>query len=370
LATFNGYKVNSGVKWSVTKDTCIVKMFPKKQSGVKKYGYKAVKKSWKNYCPYCKKKGVLEGFGHGKGEFGVEGGLRCKKCDADWCGVTGQDTGTRKNMKNLTPAPTTSNAKTKSTQNSDLQEKLTSANEGFANNRNPIKSEGSLSLSPLYDINPCDYVKLTYPLAKAHEELVSGDGGLVKFVSSATISAKGISISVTDDVPMPDNYQDESSSDTSSTSNNTSTNSMLNGKNLGKYQKKTRLKGAELKTFPKIFKYFRDEDQGGNGGFDYNFYMNHKKGGDIYQFNESSAKYNWTNKLYNCVDCSWLIYEACLGAGIKGVNIIHGSALFSSGKTIGHFWITYNGKRYDGTSKTARNYVKKKTVVSSSSVLK
>jgi len=366
MATFEGYKVKSGVRWKITKDTCIIKSYPKK-SGVT---YKLYKKSWKNYCPACKKHGTLQGFGHGKGEWGVEGGLRCKKCDADYCGVTGKDTGTSAKAKKrkLTKAPTTSTAKSSATDNSDLQDILSKIADEYLQNRNPVKSVGKLILSPLYEINPCDYLQLAPPLFSSSDELVAGSGsGVVKFVSACTITAEGNEVTIVDEVPEPaDAYKPVTARPNS---NNVSESAVLNTKGLKPYQKKLRKLGAELKTFKNIYNYFKTRD--GKGGYIYSFYYEHyNKAADIYAYDESSAKYNMTKKLANCVDYSWLIFEACMGARIKGVNIIHGTATFSSGKTYGHFWNTYNGKIYDASTKSGHNYRKKKVVISSTTQLK
>ena len=76
--------VLKGVK-QVSKDnnTITVKTYPSKKG----YEYKLTKHTWKNYCPLCKSKGTLT-FNPKKTP---EGEITCKKCDADYCGTSGQD---------------------------------------------------------------------------------------------------------------------------------------------------------------------------------------------------------------------------------------------------------------------------------------
>ena len=76
--------VLKGVK-QVSKDnnTITVKTYPSKKG----YEYKLTKHTWKNYCPLCKSKGTLT-FNPKKAP---EGEITCSKCDADYCGTSGQD---------------------------------------------------------------------------------------------------------------------------------------------------------------------------------------------------------------------------------------------------------------------------------------
>ena len=74
----------------------------------KGYGSKAVQKTWKNYCPLCKRHGTLT-FNPKHNETGE---WTCSKCDADYCGVSGKDAAVKVRAK-LTPATMTSNKKVK-----------------------------------------------------------------------------------------------------------------------------------------------------------------------------------------------------------------------------------------------------------------
>jgi len=246
-------------------------------------------------------------------------------------------------MSSLTTASVTGTAITNMGSIESYADALLAAKTEFEDNKVPIKSAIKISLpSGFQTIKPCDYIQLDAPLP---------DQGL-KFVESVTISNDNVDISLRDYVPEPENSYSPPSSSTSSSSGNTSRAANTAGA-TGTYQKKIRVKGAELGTFDKIFKYFKKD---GSYGMKYEFYYNHKKGGAINNYNEASGKYNYTTKRANCVDFAWLIYEACKGANIKKVGIVNGKATFGSTR-YGHAWNTYQGKRRDASSTSGRSYV-------------
>jgi len=246
-------------------------------------------------------------------------------------------------MKKLKKASVTSTSTTNSASVEDYASALLAAKTDFKDNKAPVKAETKVSLpSQFQTIRPCNYIQFKSPLP---------DTGL-KFVSSVSISSENVSLTVTDYVPEPENaYTPPSSSTTATKTNNTSRAANTAGA-TSTYQKKLRVKGAELKTFNKIFNYFK---RNGEFGMKYEFYYNHKKGGSIRSYDEASGKYNWTHKLANCVDFAWIIYEACKGANIKGVKIMNGAATFGSTR-YGHCWNTYQGKRRDASSTSGKNY--------------
>ena len=99
LVNFKGYRVKPGVKWTEDKNTITITCYPKKRTydDGRKADVKLTTKSWVNDCPTCRSykwpsKGNLFGFGIKGKWFGEEGGIKCRKCDADFCGVTGRDT--------------------------------------------------------------------------------------------------------------------------------------------------------------------------------------------------------------------------------------------------------------------------------------
>ena len=100
--------VLKGVK-QLSKDnnTITVKTYPSKKG----FEYKLTKHTWKNYCPLCKSKGTLT-FNPKKTP---EGEITCKKCDADYCGSSGQDKANKVRGK-LKPATVTGTGNTAATE--------------------------------------------------------------------------------------------------------------------------------------------------------------------------------------------------------------------------------------------------------------
>lgn len=109
-------KVLKGQKATYSKDkkTITTVAYPKKPG----YAYKPQKKTWKNYCPLCKKEGTLT-FNPKKAP---EAELTCGNghpphygggCDADYCCVSGLDTHAGKAWGKLKPATEQPTKKTK-----------------------------------------------------------------------------------------------------------------------------------------------------------------------------------------------------------------------------------------------------------------
>ena len=104
-------------------DTITVNQYPtcgccKSQSDYQ--GYKKYTKTWKNYCPHCKKSGTLADNPKGV----ADGEITCSQskggCDADYCGFCGGDKGGGDRCKNyrLTSATATSSGTSSGTTSS------------------------------------------------------------------------------------------------------------------------------------------------------------------------------------------------------------------------------------------------------------
>ena len=107
------------------------------------------------------------------------------------------------------------------------------------------------------------------------------------------------------------------------------------------------LKGKELGSVSKIYKYLKVKSAGGTGGFKYKYYIGHKvKSEDETKFGKKSAEKCWTSKTYNCVDASWLFYIMCKGAN-KKVDIIKAEYTGLDGEKRYHMYNKYKGKTYD-----------------------
>ena len=111
--------------------------------------------------------------------------------------------------------------------------------------------------------------------------------------------------------------------------------------------KKIMLKGKELGSVAKIYKYLKVTSAGGTGGFKYKYYIGHKvKSEKETEFGKKSAEKCWTSKTYNCVDASWLFYIMCKGAN-KKVDIIKAEYTGLDGEKRYHMYNKYKGKTYD-----------------------
>jgi len=125
------------------------------------------------------------------------------------------------------------------------------------------------------------------------------------------------------------------------------------------FEKMAIITARGLGSVDQIFKWLR---VGGTEGWQYSFYYNHwKNKGSAFTKDVLAMNECWNYRQANCTDFAWIFYIMCLGIGVK-VNIIHGTARFGS-KTYGHLWNTYNGKRYDCSSRNASNYRADRTVI-------
>lgn len=354
MATFKGYRVKAGVKWTEDKNSITITGYPKKSTDKKGKNIKYVKytKTWKNYCPNCKKKGTMFGFGTKGRWFGVEGGIKCKKCDSDYCGVTGRDTLNNKPRPSLKEGSnkTSSTAVKQSSSQNDKKQALSDLKKEYTEKSKP-KKDSKLILPPLKKLREGSYIELLPPLVPVPKTY---------FITSLDWGKDDVNVGLSESVPEPGTtYQEQSQTSTNaSTTSAKSTTSVKVSGAKSAIEKKIMLKGAELKNITKIYNWLKT----GKGNFSYKFYYNHIKGENINQFGVKSAEHCWNTRKANCVDFAWIFYTMCKGAKIK-VQIIHGKATFGDGTTYGHFWNKYNGKIYDASSITAHNYRNARVVI-------
>lgn len=349
---YKGFKVLAGVKWVVTQSSITITCYPKKSS----VPYKLTTKSWKNYCPTCKRSGTLTGFGqgtlsNGRGKFGVEGGIACLKCDADFCGVTGRDTYPGSTRK-LTPAGTINSATSSASSVVAAKCELTKAEAiSKANNyykaNSKSKYKGTLTLQMLPKLKAEQYCLLQLEKFKDNRQSRYWIDSVKVDISNQTMTAE-----LLESMPMPD-QEYKSDSKTTSTSSNIAI------KAGTAIERTLMLKGKELGSIDAIYKWLKVH---GSGGFIYSFYYDHWKGkGSCYNKDTSAMQTCWNQKKANCTDFAWIFYTMCLGIGVK-VRIMHGKARFGL-STYGHLWNTYNGKIYDCSSDGASNYNADRTVI-------
>jgi hypothetical protein len=334
---FNGYKVLAGVKWSVDTTSITITCYPKRTDNGK-YPFKKDKpytRTWKSYCPRCKRKGTLTGIGQGKGEFGLEGGVRCNAnaCDADYCGVSGLDTINNTTRVRLTIGSSSSDSST-SQKLSNLkkkQDKVKELKEEYNQNKLPKKNM-ILKLPYLPNFKDGYCHQLSPPL-------VNKD--LIIFVESVDISKEGITSTINDKLEPPgEEYQFQKKNDNKSTPNNYNASSEIEKKIMavGENLKKS----TDTATIKNIYNWLKSR---GKGGFRYSYYYDWP-GGDLTKLNKTALAKRWKMKSGNCVFFAWAFYVMCKGAGIKGVKIIHNSA--------GHLYNTYKGSKYDCSNASSK----------------
>lgn len=114
--------------------------------------------------------------------------------------------------------------------------------------------------------------------------------------------------------------------------------------------KKIKLKGQELGTVAKIYKWLKVKTAGGTGGWKYKKYGNHRVTSESEdKFGAKSAEKCWNSKTANCTDFAWIMAKLGEGAG-KKIGVRKGTYTSSTGAKKGHMWNYYKSKYYDCSS--------------------
>ncbi len=365
-------KVLKGQKATYSKDrkTITTVAYPKKPG----YAYKPQEKTWKNYCPLCKKEGTLQ-FNPKKAP---EAELTCGNghpphygggCDADYCCVSGLDTHAGKAWGKLKPATASKTSKVKVADSKTQKQKC---NLSKAEAKRKAKSlintgttyAGKLEIPANLDVKVDDLLSLNF---KGFD-----DGQRFKDINNKTLSVEKASLDVDNQKlsldlvkgsqVLGEAYDGDyivTNKNGAIVATNRNKKNPLKGKptsinpNIGGFNeqsatiKKIMLKGQELGTIAKIYKYLKIKSAGGTGGFKYKYYIGHKvKSEKETEFGKKSAEKCWKSKTYNCVDASWLFYIMCKGAG-KNVDIIKAEYTGLDGVKRSHMYNRYKGKTYD-----------------------
>lgn len=346
--------VKAGVKSTIAKDKLSITVwtYPSKKG----YTYKLTKKTFKNKCPVCGKSKTLSL----NKTYNSNGVVKCT-CGAVYCGVSGyQLNNTKKSSRKLIPATVTSNTVTK-VASSQTQSQICGLKSATAltKAKNLLKTKstykGTLKIPILPNIQLGDLIQInfsetpemkgktlyinnikedidnqTYTLelieGKSHYEnayngtyiITDKKGKLIKSSSSNPYKAKCSNVNV--NIGLKDNSS---------------------------IAKKIRLKGQELGTVAKCYKWLRVKSAGGTGGWKYKSYGNHiVKSEKFNTFGEKSAAKCWSNKTANCCDFSWIFSMLCKGAG-KSVGIRKATYTTLTGETKGHMWNYKGSKTYD-----------------------
>ena len=345
--------VLKGVKAIFAKDKSTVTTFayPSKAG----YTYKLTKKTWKNKCPFC----------GGKLKFNpkntAEGELTCKKCDADFCCVSGKDKAV-KIRKKLTPATVKPNSTTKVASSQTQSQKcslskaqaLTKA-KSLLDTKSSFKSTMKIPIiknidcGDICEVNLKGFGKKTLYIDSIKEdidnqtytlELIEGKNHLNSKYDGEyiTTNKKGAIIASSSKNPLQAKCS--------------KVNVNIGLKDNSAISKKIKLKGQELGSVAKIYKYLRVNNGGGTGGFKYKKYMNHiVKSESEDKFGAKSAEKCWNSKTANCCDFAWIMAKMGEGAG-KKIGIKKGTYKKLNGTTGGHMWNYYGTKNYDCSSAT------------------
>ena len=340
--------VKKGVKAIFSKDkkTVTTYAYPSKKG----YDYKLTKKTWKNVCPFC----------GGKFKFNPkstdEGELTCQKCDADFCCVSGNDKAA-KVRKKLTPATVKPNGTTKvaSSQTQSQQCSLSKAQaltkaKSLLNTKSSFKSTmkipiiKNINCGDICEVNLAGFEKKTLYIDSIKEDidnqtytidLIEGKNHLESKYDGEfiTTNKKGSIVSSSSKNPLQAKCS--------------KVNVNIGLKDNSEISKKIKLKGQELGTVAKIYKYLRVSNGGGTGGWKYKKYTNHiVKSESEDKFGAKSAKKCLNTKTANCCDFAWLMAKLGEGAG-KKIGIKKGTYKTLSGKDSGHMWNYSGTKNYD-----------------------
>lgn len=346
--------VKAGVKSTIAKDKLSITVwtYPSKKG----YTYKLTKKTFKNKCPVCGKSKTLSL----NKTYNSNGVVKCT-CGAVYCGVSGYQLNNKKKAsRKLIPATVTSNTVTK-VASSQTQSQICGLKSATAltKAKNLLKTKstykGTLKIPILPNIQLGDLIQInfseipemkgktlyinnikedidnqTYTLelieGKSHYEnayngtyiITDKKGKLIKSSSSNPYKAKCSNVNVN-----------------------------IGLKDKSSIAKKIRLKGQELGTVAKCYKWLRVKSAGGTGGWKYKSYGNHIVKSEKYNtFGEKSAAKCWKNKTANCCDFSWIFSMLCKGAG-KSVGIRKATYTTLTGETKGHMWNYKGSKTYD-----------------------
>lgn len=344
------------VKWTNTKTKVTVTM----ECSCGDERGKWATKSWKNWCPGCKKTGGLVGhkppnpnLTKYKGKYAPEGEISCKYCGFDACGVHGREkiNGSNKRLK-----PAASKGSSSSTGSTGSTCEVNKA-ESLANYKEELKKtkptfKATINAPILKDIDVNQFCKTNIEGFPTRNKLFI-EGLKIDFDNNK------MTVDCLDEMPTPGT---EYKSDKTNSSSKVNSN-VYNTGNYTTMQKKLIQKGKSLGSFNKIWNWLKC---GGTGRFKYSGYQNHSLDRSYRSFvkwHEASAKAVWSKKKINCTDISWLAYYMCKGAGVK-VQLIAGRYYFKGkGGPFGHMWVLYKGKIWDfATPKYGHSYTKLEVV--------
>lgn len=346
--------VKSGVKSTMAKDKLSITVwtYPTKAG----YTNKLTKVTFKNQCPVCGKKKTLSL----DKKYNDNGVVRCT-CGAVFCGVSGYQMNNKKKVsKKLIPATVNANSVTKvassQTQSQVCGLKKATALTKAKNELNTKSTyKGTLKIPILPNIELGDLIELDF------EEFPELKGKTLYIDNiKEDIDNQTYTLELLEGTSHYDNQYDgeyiinnkngklvKASSKNPYKAKCSNINVNIGVKASSSIAKKIMLKGQQLGSISKCYKWLRIKSAGGVGGWKYKSYENHRNIKEKYdEFGEKSAEQCWSEKIANCCDFAWLFVMLCKGAG-KNVGIRKAEYTTLGGVKKGHMWNYYGSKTYD-----------------------
>lgn len=346
--------VKAGVKSTIAKDKLSITVwtYPSKKG----YTYKLTKKTFKNKCPVCGKSKTLSL----NKTYNSNGVVKCT-CGAVYCGVSGYQLNNKKKAsRKLIPATVTSNTVTK-VASSQTQSQICGLKSATAltKAKNLLKTKstykGTLKIPILPNIQLGDLIQINFSEIPEMKGKTLYINNIKEDIDNQTYTLELIEGKSHYDNAYNGTYiiTDKKGKLIKSSSSNpykakcSNVNVNIGLKDKSSIAKKIRLKGQELGTVAKCYKWLRVKSAGGTGGWKYKLYGNHIVKSEKYNtFGEKSAAKCWSNKTANCCDFSWIFSMLCKGAG-KSVGIRKATYTTLNGETKGHMWNYKGSKTYD-----------------------
>ena len=346
--------VKAGVKSTIAKDKLSITVwtYPSKKG----YTYKLTKKTFKNKCPVCGKSKTLSL----NKTYNSNGVVKCT-CGAVYCGVSGYQLNNKKKAsRKLIPATVTSNTVTK-VASSQTQSQICGLKSATAltKAKNLLKTKstykGTLKIPILPNIQLGDLIQINFSEIPEMKGKTLYINNIKEDIDNQTYTLELIEGKSHYDNAYNGTYiiTDKKGKLIKSSSSNpykakcSNVNVNIGLKDKSSIAKKIRLKGQELGTVAKCYKWLRVKSAGGTGGWKYKSYGNHIVKSEKYNtFGEKSAAKCWSKKTANCCDFSWIFSMLCKGAG-KSVGIRKATYTTLNGETKGHMWNYKGSKTYD-----------------------
>ena len=346
--------VRAGVKSTIAKDKLSITVwtYPSRAG----YTDKLTKTTFKNHCPVCNKSKKL----NLNTKYNNNGVVKCE-CGAVYCGVSGyQLNNNKKAAKKLVPATVTPNSTTKvassQTQSQICElERATALTKAKSVLKTGSTYKGTLKIPILPGIKIGDLIQVNFSEFPELKGKLLYIDNIKEDIDNQTYTLELLEGKAHYDNKYTGDYiiYDKNGKLLKSSSKNpykakcSNVNTNIGLKDTSNIAKKIRLKGQQLGTVAKCYKWLRVKSAGGTGGWKYKAYENHIVSSEKFdKFGPKSARKCWESKIANCCDFSWIFTMLCKGAGAN-VGIRKAKYTTLAGATKGHMWNYKGSKNYD-----------------------